>query len=135
MHSGESWMRIHSLIILGSKPRLNFHPPWNAEAEYLLYGAQSPGPRRGYDERRRNEAYARWYSEALKATEPAGLIFVEDRWVVPDDQIFTIGVLEDVKIRLPPSGRSGLPQLIPDSPFIRRNCGTNLSAHQSGMVT
>jgi hypothetical protein len=56
--------------------------------------------------RGRDEAYARWYSEMLKATEPAGLIFAEDRWVLPDDQMFTIGVSEDVKIPLPPPGEA-----------------------------
>ena len=57
--------------------------------------------------RGRDEAYADWYSEMLTATEPAGLVFAEDRWVLPDDELHTIGVPEGVKIPLPPPGEGG----------------------------
>ena len=56
--------------------------------------------------RGRDEAYALWYSEMLKATEPTGLIFAEDRWVMPDDEIVPIGVSEDVIIPPPPPGEA-----------------------------
>jgi hypothetical protein len=56
--------------------------------------------------RGRDEAYARWYSEMLKATDPAGLIFAEDSWVMPGDEIVPIGGSEDVVIPPPPEGEA-----------------------------
>jgi hypothetical protein len=56
--------------------------------------------------RGRDEAYAQWYSEMLKASEPDGLIFAQDRWVMPDDEIIPLGVSGDVVIPPPPPGEA-----------------------------
>jgi hypothetical protein len=109
----------------------SFHGAWERDASFLVYYTSSQGaqcfewtdaaddtpeqlatkfldrfPELSEQGRGRDEAYARWYSEMLKATEPAGLIFAEDCWVLPDDQVFTIGVSEDVEIPLPPPGEA-----------------------------
>jgi hypothetical protein len=53
-----------------------------------------------------DEAYALWYSEMLKGTEPAGLIFAQDGWVMPDDEIVPTGISEDVIVPPPPEGEA-----------------------------
>jgi hypothetical protein len=53
-----------------------------------------------------DEAYARWYSEMLRTTEPDGLIYAFSDWMDPEDRLPALNISDDVRIPLPPAGEA-----------------------------
>ena len=54
----------------------------------------------------RDQAYARWYSEMLEATEPDGLIYAFADWPSPDDGLAVLNMPEDARVPFPPPGEA-----------------------------
>ncbi|MGO9471322.1 MAG: hypothetical protein ACLQVF_45100 [Isosphaeraceae bacterium] len=58
--------------------------------------------------RGRDGAYARWYCEMLRSTEPGGLIYAYADWELPGDGLPTLGDAKGALIPLPPPGEAGI---------------------------
>lgn len=56
--------------------------------------------------RGRDEAYARWYSEMLRATEPDGLIYAFADWPSPKDGLAALRMPEGMRVPFPPPGEA-----------------------------